>query len=66
MHDVYNYIDTCGGKLSEEEIRIFKKAMNMFVQKRNGVLARRFIQALDREKWDMLRIEVCQIANLRN
>lgn len=65
MRDVYNYIETCSGKLSEEEVKTFKKAMDKFVQKRNDILARRFIQALDKEKWDLLRIEVGHIANLR-
>lgn len=65
MRDVYHCIQTCGDKLSDGEVKTLKKAIYKFVQKRNVILARRIIQALDRERWDMLRIEVHQIANLR-
>lgn len=51
-------IEGCNGKLSNKEIKALKNAMNKFVDRRNEVLARRVMQALDESKWGALRIEV--------
>ncbi len=60
MRAVYQCIQNCGDKLSDGEVKTLKKAIDKFVQKRNQILARRVIQALDKGRWDVLRIEVSQ------
>lgn len=57
-------IDGCKGQLSEQDIKTLKEAVNRFVSSKNEVLSRKVMQALDKNNWKALRIEVPKLSRI--